>query len=69
MSGASDRVEIPAVALKSIATTTAVVETMVTHLHTLNGNLERLLMDNDAVARTANAMSQHANTMLKENEE
>jgi outer membrane murein-binding lipoprotein Lpp len=63
----SDRVEIPSVALKSIATTTAVVEQMVTHVQTLNANLERLLLDNDAVKRAALATSQHADAMSKEN--
>lgn len=64
MSG--ERVEIPAVALKSIATTTAVVEQMVTHVQTLNANLERLLLDNGALNRTANAMNLHSETMSKE---
>lgn len=60
MSRPDDTVQLPSTALKSIAMTTAVVEQMVSHLQTLNSNLERLLLDTDHVARTASAMQAHA---------
>lgn len=63
-----DVVQLPTTALKSIGVTTTVIEQMVSHLQTLNSNLERLLVDNDHIARTASAMHAHQEHQQQQNE-